>query len=93
MLCIDSIHGFAVIGDARVQIHQLKSQNIFFIVSSYARTPPKFRGRFCIVWAMGLEGESVQSGLPVDVRDRGRPVAQSARESSPAFFVLFINFY
>ena len=23
----------------------------------------------------GLEGESVQSGLPVDVRDRGRPSA------------------
>ena len=32
----------------------------------------------------GLEGETVQSGLPVDVRDRGRPSAQFARESSPA---------
>ena len=31
----------------------------------------------------GLEGETVQSGLPVDVRDRGRPSAQFARESSP----------
>ena len=30
----------------------------------------------------GLEGETVQSGLPVDVRDRGRPSAQFARESS-----------
>ena len=33
---------------------------------------------------MGFEGEAVQSGLPVDVRDRGRPSAQFARESSPA---------
>ena len=31
----------------------------------------------------GLEGETVQSGLPVDVCDRGRPRAQFARESSP----------
>ena len=31
----------------------------------------------------GLEGETGQSGLPVDVRDRGRPSAQFARESSP----------
>ena len=31
----------------------------------------------------GLEGETVQSKLPVDVCDRGRPSAQFARESSP----------
>jgi hypothetical protein len=33
----------------------------------------------------GLEGEAVQSELPVDVRDRGRPSAQFARESSPSW--------
>ena len=31
----------------------------------------------------GFEGEAVQSELPVDVRDRGRPSAQFARESNP----------
>ena len=29
---------------------------------------------FCFI-EHGLEGETVQSGLPVDVRDRGRPSA------------------
>ena len=38
---------------------------------------------FC-AWVGGLEGETVQSGLPVDVRDRGRPSAPFARESSPS---------
>ena len=38
----------------------------------------------CFIFALqGLEGETGQSGLPVDVRDRGRPSAQFARESSP----------
>ena len=36
----DSIHGFAVIENARVQIHRLKSQNIFFIVSSQNKKAP-----------------------------------------------------
>ena len=31
----------------------------------------------------GFEGEAEQSELPVDVRDRGRPSAQFARESNP----------
>ena len=39
---------------------------------------------FLLLWVGGLEGETVQSGLPVDVRDRGRPSAQFARESSPS---------
>ena len=39
---------------------------------------------FLLLWADGLEGETVQSELPVDVRDRGRPSAQFARESSPS---------
>ena len=46
----------------------------------------KRKHRFCGVsffQMKGLERESVQSGLPVDVRDRGRPSAQFARESSP----------
>ena len=30
-----------------------------------------------------LEGEAVQSELPVDVRDRGRPSAQFARDRAP----------
>ena len=42
-----------------------------------------FRGCFCVVWVTGVEGETAQSGLPVDVRDRGRPSAQFARESTP----------
>ena len=42
-----------------------------------------FRGCFCAVWVTGVEGETAQSGLPVDVRDRGRPSAQFARESTP----------
>ena len=35
----------------------------------------------------GFEGEAVQSGLPVDVRDRGRPSAQFARESNPVISI------
>ena len=38
---------------------------------------------FCFIRVVGFEGESVQSELPVDVRDRGRPSAQFARESNP----------
>ena len=44
---------------------------------------PLWRVLFLFYKGDGLEGESVQSGLPVDVRDRGRPSAQFARESSP----------
>ena len=33
---------------------------------------------------IGFEGESVQSELPVDVRDRGRPSAQFARDRIPS---------
>ena len=38
-----------------------------------SRTLVWLRFLFCI--RKGFEGESVQSGLPVDVRDRGRPSA------------------
>ena len=41
---------------------------------------------FLLLWVGGLEGETVQSGLPVDVRDRGRPSAQFARESNPVTY-------
>jgi len=40
---------------------------------------------FLLCMTKGFEGETVQSGLPVDVRDRGRPSAQFARESNPFF--------
>ena len=82
-----------------------------WVVGSSPSAPAKERGigrvsglfLFLLLWVGGLEGETVQSGLPVDVRDRGRPSAQFARESSPSapaknrsqmtsvfsFFVLF----
>ena len=36
-----------------------------------------------VTYKAGFEGEAVQSKLPVDVCDRGRPSAQFARESNP----------
>ena len=63
-----------------------------WVVGSSPSAPAKERGigrasglfLFLLLWVGGLEGETVQSGLPVDVRDRGRPSAQFARESSPS---------
>ena len=40
-------------------------------------------GESFVTSCAGFEGEAGQSELPVDVRDRGRPSAQFARESNP----------
>ena len=62
-----------------------------WVVGSSPSAPAKGRGMECkwhsvpfFTCSGGLEGEAVQSELPVDVRDRRRPSAQFARESSPS---------
>ena len=55
---------------------------LFYFVS-IALGSLQFGFGFSFLGLRGLEGEAVQSELPVDVRDRGRPSAQFARESNP----------